>query len=211
MRKYVIIPMLLICFSAFADPVQPVDSATQKKLDDLTKTVTSIKEKTDVLLKQVPTTQAQQTSTATPTVVLNNHLSFQQALIITSPTLLSILFMVYCIVRLRKEGFKLSDALAGDCPVSREIENPKYDPQNVKAAPATITVVDYPKSSSRLIAFFSGLAAIVISVTTVTYFFYMYFRTGQTPDLDKMSTIILSLGIGITPYALNKFSSAVSK
>lgn len=208
MKKLATIVLLLACANTFA---QTTDSVLRKKVDELSKIMLTVKRQGDSLAKLSAANPAPtQAPTTNPTATDrgSRHLSFQQKLLVTAPLTVSLLFMVYFIYRLKKEGFKLADALSGD-PVDTQILNPQYDPANTPVAPATITITVIPKSSSRLVAFFSGVAAVVISVTSVSYFLYVYYATGLVPDLDKMFTVILSLGIGITPYAFNKVAGAV--
>lgn len=64
-----------------------------------------------------------------------------------------------------------------------------------------------PGSSSRLVMFLSGVTAIIVSVTTLSYYYYMTIRyPSEQPDLSKILYFMLSLGIGVIPYAVNKFT-----
>lgn len=203
--------MLAISCCLYAQ-TPPADSL-KKRVDELTKTIQLLKEqlaRPAIAPPSATVISTVQTPAGNATLPQNKHLSFQQKVFVTSPVWISVCFMIYFIVRLQKEGFTLNDALSDD-PVITHVLNPLYNPINTAAAPATIDVTILPKSTSRLVAFFSGVAAIVISITTVSYFFYVYYTTGQVPDLDKMFTVILSLGIGVTPYAFNKVSNALAK
>ncbi len=65
---------------------------------------------------------------------------------------------------------------------------------------------DLPKSSSRLIAFFSGLTAIIIAISVTSAYLYKVLIVKDTSDLrlDQFAKFIASLGIGIIPYITNK-------
>ncbi|WP_456325268.1 hypothetical protein [Desulfonauticus submarinus] len=63
-----------------------------------------------------------------------------------------------------------------------------------------------PKSSSRLLAFFSGLTAIIIAITVTSAYLYKILVAKDTSDLQlgQFAKFIASLGIGIIPYITNK-------
>jgi hypothetical protein len=211
MKNMITLIFLLGCLNSFA---QTADTALRKRVDEIAKTLSTIKKQTDSAAK-ANAKEAAKPAIRPPYAVKikqDRHLTFQEKLLVTSPLTISVLFMLYFIARLKKEDYKLSDALAGD-PVETHVLNPRYDPLNIPItlAPPTIDITQFPKSSSRLIAFFSGVAAIIIAVTCVSYFFYVNYSTGDIPDFDKMFTVILSLGIGITPYAFNKVATAITK
>ena len=65
---------------------------------------------------------------------------------------------------------------------------------------------DPPKSASRLIAFFSGLTAIIIAISVTSAYLYKVLIVKDTSDLqlDQFARFIASLGIGIIPYITNK-------
>jgi hypothetical protein len=134
-------------------------------------------------------------------------LTIQQILVVFAPIILFLAAVCYSVLRLKKKNFYLADALTEKDPNLITVQNPRYDPSNPATA-STINISNYPKSSSRVIAFFSGMAAIIIAVCSVSYFFYMYIRTGDAPNLDKLFDILLALGIGVTPYAVNKIGEA---
>ncbi|MCY1719136.1 hypothetical protein OU798_02200 [Prolixibacteraceae bacterium Z1-6] len=68
--------------------------------------------------------------------------------------------------------------------------------------------VDVPKrSSSRLIMLMSGITAIIIAACLVSYYIYMDVYSVKSVsglNLNELANIILALGIGIIPYAVNK-------
>lgn len=67
-----------------------------------------------------------------------------------------------------------------------------------------------PQSVSRLIAFLTGLVALIVGVCLTTFFMYRYFTDAtKLPDLSNLTTVIYGLGIGVLPYGFNKAASAV--
>jgi hypothetical protein len=69
-----------------------------------------------------------------------------------------------------------------------------------------ITPVEPPRSTSRLVVLLSGMVAVVISICMFSYTLYSWEHLGitHTPDWNALTVILLSLGIGIVPYAVNK-------
>jgi hypothetical protein len=127
-------------------------------------------------------------------------LSFGQWLIVWMPVLLFLLLFVYFMIRLRQEKFKLSEALSSCEP--REVST-SNDP--------TVKEVKLIPSSSRLIAFMSGLEAIVISTTLMTFYYYdIIAKVGdpQSSYLDSAWKVIAGLGIGVIPYGFNMLKEA---
>lgn len=147
-------------------------------------------------------------------------LGFLQWLIIWMPVLLFLLLFLYLLTRLRKEGFLLADALSSCLPIEVANVNPVVNgiiTISAPAVPANSSTSPDPKnmmllrSSSRLIAFMSGLTAIVISVTLMTFYFYDVLsgtNTSQTTYLDSVWKIIAGLGIGVLPYGFNMIKEA---
>lgn len=105
----------------------------------------------------------------------------------------------YIARRLRIEGFKFFDALSTCDPVKAKDPN---DPNK--------ETFEYRNSSSRLIAFMSGLAAIVISITLMSFYFYdiLIGTTVGKEYFDGIWKIIAGLGIGVLPYGFNMFSTS---
>jgi hypothetical protein len=136
-------------------------------------------------------------------------MTFAQKTIVMLPVILTALVFAYVFLRLWKEDYKIGDALKESNV--EEVPNPKYDPAKPAGDGNQPTIKDLPKSSSRLIALLSGSAAVCIAVSSCSYYFYIFLKTGTAPDLSKMYDILLGLGIGVTPYAFNKVSSVFSK
>ncbi len=112
-------------------------------------------------------------------------ISCLQELISVSPLLLFIFMIPVLCYWLRDYDF--SKALSENYPLSDKDK-------------------ELPKSSSRLIAFFSGLTAIIIAVTVTSAYLYKLLVVKDTTDLrlNQFAKFIASLGIGIIPYITNK-------
>jgi hypothetical protein len=130
--------------------------------------------------------------------------SWGENLLILLPAVLFIFFAFYFLGWLKREKFKLSDALASDTPgkVPTTTQTVKADPANAGQNVSTTTEEpSYPKSASRLIAFLTSISAIVIAISLITYFAYGYItQRGNMTGLDELWKIIAGLGIGVVPY-----------
>lgn len=72
----------------------------------------------------------------------------------------------------------------------------------------------HPRSTSRLLALISGLISVGIACSITTFYMWMYFEcknctTQPKIELDELLTVLLSLGIGVIPYAFNKVGNAL--
>ncbi len=184
------------------------DTTARNQIKNLTQTVGTIKTQTEQLTKNAATPAITHTVT-TGCVDCGRHISWKQTLVIGMPVILFIIALCLIAIKLKNEGYQLKNALE-DEPIITDVPNPSYNATTNPTVPATIKEKECTQSTSRLIAFLSGICALIVAISTVTYYFYMYFRTGQEPNIDKLYDILLALGIGVTPYAFNKVSTAIS-
>lgn len=70
---------------------------------------------------------------------------------------------------------------------------------------------EYRASTSRLIAFISAMLLITVGLASACFFFYFYLVNGVPPDLSRLPAVLIALGIGMAPYAVNKVAAAASK
>jgi len=121
----------------------------------------------------------------------------------------------------RTKEFKLQDALTEDNYPLITITNPLYTaaiitalPVGAPPVPPTITVnktdVGFPKSSSRYLALITTALTLIIAACLTSAFIYIYITSGIQPEFNHLGDILLALGIGVTPYAVNKVSTAIS-
>lgn len=131
------------------------------------------------------------------------EITIEEWLIIMLPAILFLLLFFYFMSWLKKENFKLSDALSADESVSKSISSEtKQDPTDSLKPITTITEIpNYARSSSRVIAFLTGITAIVIAISIVTIYNYAQVsKHTDLIDLDGIWKIIAGLGIGVVPY-----------
>lgn len=122
------------------------------------------------------------------------------------PTGLFVLVLFFVLALLRRTNFSIAEALSENYTITVDVPNPNAAAGGGPYVPQSVT----PKSVSRLIAFLSGLAALILSVTATSYYFYIYLKTGVSPNLANLFNIILSLGVGVVPYAFNRVAAAFS-
>lgn len=147
------------------------------------------------------------------------EVSGMEWLLVFSPMLI---FLVISIsLRSILKGFGLRDALQDNEQSKKTILNPEYTSANLQALAAnpamtalltpTIQISDgvYAKSSSRYIALITSTVTWAIGLCLTSYFIYAYIKTGKAPELNKLTDIVLTLGIGVVPYVFNKVSEAV--
>ncbi|MBT1711753.1 hypothetical protein KK062_26160 [Fulvivirgaceae bacterium PWU5] len=125
------------------------------------------------------------------------------------PTELFIILLFYFMRWLRKDGFKLAEALSVD-PTDQQAQQlqtvalAQAPPANAAGAaqpPQPQPVVK--RSSSRLAAFLSAIAAIVIGISITTCYAYSALTEvkANIPDFQNLWPVLASLGIGVIPYA----------
>ncbi len=128
----------------------------------------------------------------------------EEWILVLLPTILFLLFFYYFMGWLKKDKFKIADALTSCEPITLT-EQTRDLTNNVTGTTTSQTV---PKSSSRLIAFITALSAIVIALCLTTYYIFITLADCPNPDLDGLWKIIAALGIGIIPYGANMWKES---
>ena len=124
-------------------------------------------------------------------------------------------------------GFVLKDALTENEPPKKTILNTQYTsaaiqnnssiPNLSALFPTTIEVTDTdnedksvsPRPSiSRYIALITSMITIIVVVCMSSFFIYHYIKTGCPPNFGALTTALIALGVGVTPYITNKISTA---
>ena len=103
-----------------------------------------------------------------------------------TPSIILAIALTFILFKLK--GFSLVDALSTD-----------HDP--AKKIP----------SASRLIAFISGISALVFSYGLFTFYTVIYIKTGCFPEVEKLTNALIALGIGVVPYSINKVAGAIER
>jgi hypothetical protein len=213
MKKLLLFLALIIIMSSQTHALETTskaDTITLKaQVVELQNTIRNLKESIGTLAS---TKEKQESPNLKPI-----DLGVFQWLIVWMPVLFFLFLFFFFMSRLRKEGFKLADALSSCVPIevsdvapvaSGIISVPPPPDPGTTPVPKIMILL---RSSSRLIAFMSGLTAIVISITLMTFYFYDVLagvNTSQTSYLDSVWKIIAGLGIGVLPYGFNMIKEA---
>lgn len=138
-------------------------------------------------------------------------ISFWQWILVFLPVILFSFVLFYTLKRLKTEHYSLSEMLSDNEPSEIDVDNPlarNADGTPVAGQPAFIKKSVLVRSTSRMAAFISSICAVAIGTCSTSYYFYMYLKTAQAPNLDSLYDILLGLGIGVVPYAINKLAAA---
>lgn len=131
-----------------------------------------------------------------------HHLGWAKKAFALMPVFLFLFFFLIFLFWLRRENYKLSDALSSKTPEVLKTTHTRPDPADPSK---TITEVKeevfYPRSASKLIAFFTGIAAIIIAVCGISYFAY-FMLSGSCGKHHPcgLCIIIGLLVVGMLPY-----------
>ncbi|HMP92899.1 MAG TPA: hypothetical protein PKD90_08520 [Phnomibacter sp.] len=200
MRFLILIALLLS--TQVPSPAQTTADSVKQKFESLEKENALLKKVKDSLL-QVANKKSAPDSAAHNARHLRNTASASALgwswLLVYFPALLSIGVFNYIMRWLKRENYKLSDAVSATPPAVPPPAGAANPPDNPAPAP------NPTPSSSRLIAFLSGMAAIVLAICFTTYFAYFSLQ-GDTEGITAFKDlwpIIASMGIGVIPYAVN--------
>lgn len=61
-----------------------------------------------------------------------------------------------------------------------------------------------PQSSSRLVMLMAGIAAVIVGISFTCYDLYAQQYYGKATDWSALTAALLSLGIGVVPYAVKQ-------
>ena len=147
-----------------------------------------------------------------------------------APLVLFLGLIIIIFWKLQLENYKIGDSLRENETIDISIDNPspaktpaQKDVQDgSKAVSATDKAVTptptppfvgktiQPQSMSRLLAFISGMVTLAIASCFSSFWLYRYFECETSTKLDDITYVLLTLGLGLTPYAVNKISTAAS-
>ncbi|MCA0396404.1 MAG: hypothetical protein LCH51_03310 [Bacteroidetes bacterium] len=138
---------------------------------------------------------------------LQNGLSIESVLIVT-PILLFLITAVFLLRRLKREGFTFADALSTFRPETTTtfstIRGAEGNPTTDKVEKTQDKQI---RSTSRLMAFITGLTALIIGTCLTSYVGYLSISgCGRDFNIDGLWKILVSIGIGVIPYGINVFN-----
>jgi hypothetical protein len=151
-----------------------------------------------------------------------------------APLVLFLFIIILIFYILKREGYKIGDALKENETLNISEDNPALEkPVAIKraadgspaaqvpagqpvvapppTAPPFVEKTVQPKSSSRLLAFISGIITVGLASCLCSFWIYRYFQCDQSVELSELSNVLLALGLGVVPYAVNKVSGALSE
>jgi hypothetical protein len=117
-------------------------------------------------------------------------------IIVILPVFIFVLTMLVIKKRLGEQKIDLGGLLS-------EPDDQVLNKNGVPVAPPT----PGKKSASRLILFLSGVTSLILGVCITSYYFYMTIYCidcSSNLDLMDFTNVILALGIGVVPYAVNQ-------
>lgn len=122
------------------------------------------------------------------------------------PVILFLFLFIVFLFWLRRENYKLSDALSSKSPEVLKTTNTRQDPND---SSKTITEIKeeiyYPRSASKLIAFFTALAGIVVVICGLSFHAYTMLSGigaggNNSHHSGGMLIMVFVLFIGMLPY-----------
>ena len=66
------------------------------------------------------------------------------------------------------------------------------------------------QSTSRLIAFITGITSLGLAACVTTFYFYRWSLGEHDVTLGNLTTVLYGLGLGILPYGFSKIASAIN-
>lgn len=222
MRTLIFFVLLFLTTQGIAQQTDSIVKEQSKSIQSLQKTTAALRSDVDTIKEKLTTSKMPVSSSLKKCV--DCEINFWQWMLIFSPIIIFLLTLLA--IRKKLRGFSLREALSESDLPRKTIANPEYTAEKLTAlannpataailtalVPPTIEVTssdEYPKSSSRYIAFITSALTWVIALCLSCFFMYQYIKDNKAPELSGLSSVLLALGIGVVPYAFNKVSNAV--
>jgi hypothetical protein len=71
------------------------------------------------------------------------------------------------------------------------------------------TSIKQEQSTSRLIAFISGITSVALASCITSFYFYRSFLGESNVSIGNLATVLYGLGLGVIPYGFNKIANAL--
>lgn len=127
-----------------------------------------------------------------------------QWVLVFLPTIFFLVLFYYFMTWLKRDGFKLADALSSCEPLTLSQQTKDDDGKLTNTTSSQVL----PRSASRIIAFLTGITAMVIGLCLITYYIFITLADCPSLNLDDLWKVIASLGIGIIPYGANMWKES---
>ena len=133
------------------------------------------------------------------------HMSPARKAFALMPVILFLFVFLIFLFWLRKENYKLSDALSSKSPEILKTTHTRTDPADpTKTITETKEEIFYPRSASKLIAFFTALAGIVVVICGLSFHAYTMLSGigmgGEKHHGGGLIFIVMVLFVGMLPY-----------
>ncbi|MBN7813108.1 hypothetical protein J0A68_19290 [Algoriphagus sp. H41] len=191
---------------------------------DSTVMISNLQEKVIAQRKEIEKLEAKDSAQAASTEIAEPCLDCKPKLgwtwlYVLMPVILSFGGAFYFIGWLKREGYKISNALSDDIPEERlqqaqadqaYLARTRADMMAANAAdpannqpipPADTPSIPMNRSSSRLIAFLSSMSASILAICIFSYYMYFAIKGMKVPEFEDLWPILTALGLGIVPYA----------
>lgn len=207
----------LLFFISFHGFTQERDTASSSKIPAV-----------EIQAKANEKSQKSTEETKTPPEKIKSELGIDLWLYVLMPVILSFSSAFYFISWLKREGYRISNALSDDVPehrllqaqaVQRDlfmakaeiIRSNAADPTHAQEIPSVEKSIQemtpMNRSSSRLIAFLSSMSASILAICIFSYYMYFAVNGLETPEFEDLWTILVALGIGVIPYTTKVINS----
>jgi hypothetical protein len=120
-------------------------------------------------------------------------------IMVFSPIILLLLAFIYVSQKMKKDGYSIASALSAG-----QIDETVVTGKDADGKDVSKTVKQNLGSASRTIAFFTGLAAIIIATCLTTFQGYNIVTGNNVAmNFDGLWKVLGALGIGVIPYGIN--------
>lgn len=126
---------------------------------------------------------------------------FETFSIVYSIVFILIFILTFALIIWKLRGYDLKKALSE----IKLIESTAIDAAGIQTKSSKEKMIE---SSSRLLAFLSGVVALGLSFALILISIYTFLNTGIIPDFSHLVNSVLALGIGIIPYSVNRVASS---
>lgn len=168
-----------------------------------------------------------------PSLVVVPPISAGEKWLAITPILFFILIIFLVFIKLRKDKVSFKDLLLDkDVEIALETQKTSQISTLVSSMQSTSELLPETKmkinkiaedilnpvngdqvknnsSISRFLAFISGIVSVGLASSITSFYMWNFFDGGRPLNLNDLLTVLLSLGIGVIPYAFNKVGSAL--
>lgn len=134
-------------------------------------------------------------------------------LLVLLPCILFILLVYLTLRKVESAGFNFKQAFYND--EAEEVVKQAPTPTDPNAT-IKITLLDkhqqpvYYPSTSRIIAFLSGLTTLIVVVCFMSYYAYCMVTSRVMPSFEALTNLIFGLGLGVLPYGASRLTAVAT-